>query len=449
MSLQPSTPFYCKRLVVVDDAERVYAAYANTLFVNEVTDDGGSAWVPCFADAAGASGSIVKDGPTGRATSVFIDAITTDGSTAELVDGGVLRLFSPWKAVDFYIGLLQNLLSAGGCTAATSTNLYAAVVAAEKAKACIEAMDAIQVQRNGKPTGQTEYGTVSNSVRKGVTLLAKRLRDIYNKYGSYVNIIPMALTELESEKIFSIIYMHSGCGTVAMTPQQFSVGVGRTVDFLFQTSPANTGSQFRRLTKQTTPNRMYLNAHRRPAAVEDGGVDVAHRPGLLQKVEGDDYNRLSGCIKRVAAAANEPRQRVRGLYHGGLSDNLVTQKHTVAADRLQPQQVLAPATGAANEHASAAGVHDHANRSHGNDSDSEEDDAERLAWEKDDDDSDGDDDVAAAAAEIEEEQGEEGDPHAPRAVSQSIVSMQLPLFRGGQLVAVVAPSASQSRHGLF
>jgi hypothetical protein len=49
---------------------------------------------------------------------------------------------------------------------------------------------------------------------------------------------------------------------------------------------------------------MYLNAHRRPAAVEDGGVDVAHRPGLLQKVKGDDYNRLSGCIKRVAAAAN-------------------------------------------------------------------------------------------------------------------------------------------------
>jgi|AntRauMFilla1563_2_1112583.scaffolds.fasta_scaffold257119_1 hypothetical protein len=51
-------------------------------------------------------------------------------------------------------------------------------------------------------------------------------------------------------------------------------------------------------------------------------------------------------------------------------------------------------------------------------SDSEEDDAERLAWEKDDDDSDVDDDVAAAAAEVEEEQGKEGDPHAPRASTE-------------------------------
>jgi hypothetical protein len=30
-----------------------------------------------------------------------------------------------------------------------------------------------------------------------------------------------------------------------------------------------------------------------------------------------------------------------------------------------------------------------------------------------------------------------------------IMSMQLPLFRGGQLVAVVATSASHGRHGLF
>jgi hypothetical protein len=399
--------------LAIDDARRIYLARGSRMLVWDSQN-----WHECFT--ASADGHLA-DGALGDATSFAIEAVATDGASIEVVDGGVLRLFSPWKAVEFYLELIRNLLDAGGCSERTDSCFEAAVAAAQAAADQIQQMDTLQQRRVGRKTGQTDTGTFSNSVRKGVVLLAKRMTDIFNAYSEY-DIAAMALGELESEKIFSISHsMANPSKTTAMTCADFAVGIGRTAAFLLETSQANTGSALRRLTKSVTSNKMYVNAHRKRAAIIEGGTALVEQPALASLTCGDEWYKLNGAVRRIAASANDPRGRTRVHQRGDPNERLLVLKH-VRARMSEPSALDDSLDGSAAAAAASAEVGQ-----------------SRIAPRR-----YGETRVVAPAAESDDDD----DAGDMRGHDKSTFVGRLPRFHAGQLVAVVAPNDKQGNFWL-
>ena len=112
-------------------------------------------------------------------------------------------------------------------------------------------------RRDGSITSQGEV----NVAIKMVQCFSTNLEAIFNKYSQY-DVSLSALTEVESEKAFSMIYSFSSHnGTVAMNPPPFVRGFGRATAYLMATNAA--AESFFNSSVELRSNKVYKAISRR------------------------------------------------------------------------------------------------------------------------------------------------------------------------------------------
>ena len=206
----------------------------------------------------------IKDDVAEQATATPVLAIESDNLHVEVLQIGALRFLINGPAILRYISFIRDLLLAAGNFDGPS--LQDGVNAAARVVNVVNEMEKMQSsRRNGSITGQGDAGTMSNVFRKMTRYLGQNLAAILKQYGLY-DVSLSALTEVESEKIFSLIYKFSlHNGTVAMYPEAFTYGLGRAATYIMNTN--KTANSFFNPAVNIRSNHAYKAVSRRQPLV--------------------------------------------------------------------------------------------------------------------------------------------------------------------------------------
>jgi hypothetical protein len=106
--------------------------------------------------------------------------------------------------------------------------------------------------------------------------------------------------------------------------------------------------------------RYSASSDRSLATVYNEGAHVLARPGLQHNAKGAAWQKVSGAIHKVRAAANEPRQRTRAHQRGDTNEHLVTLQPSETAARVtispKPTEGSIAAVSSASQQSEGASV---------------------------------------------------------------------------------------------
>ncbi len=332
--------------LAVDGVGRLYVADGNKLLR---ATNATSGWEHFFGKALSTE---LSDGLAAEVAMPTIRSILTDDKHVEILGQGVLVYLIHGAAVVSYLNFIRDLLLASGNYEATT--LAQGVSAAVRARTMVQNMEAMQLARRASKTGEANEGALGKILRRQIMKFAGNLELMQQWYGT-MDISLSALTEVESEKIFSMIYYlaDNNFGTVTLTPAQFCRGFGRAASMLLATNAA--ADTVFNLQYSIRSNRVYKSVCRR-------------RPHVIMHIKPPSYKlapadrtaaRKAAELVRKLFFVYEQRSRVRSTSRANMNHELPRRR----AVQLDEDTIMV--LGLENEEEQEGGAEDDEAENHG------------------------------------------------------------------------------------